>query len=124
LADAGAQLAEALRCDAEDAEYRGPAADARAERIRAALGTDEETLQDTVWLLRYIGVKNSIPFPTVAELFEIRSASVAPPLPSPRAVTVPSTICGACNGLGTHAHGFGQCAVCGGSGIVRLEPAP
>lgn len=52
--------------------YRGPEADARAERIRTTLGTDAETLGGTVWLLRYITVKHDIQWPTHAELVEMR----------------------------------------------------
>lgn len=55
-----------------EAEYRGPAADAKAERIRATLGTKNETLFDSVWLLRYTSVKHNIQWPTHEELLEMR----------------------------------------------------
>jgi hypothetical protein len=53
-------------------EYRGPEADAKAARIQATLGTDAETLVDTVWLLRYTTVKHNIQWPTHDELMEMR----------------------------------------------------
>lgn len=53
-------------------EYRGPEADAKAERIQATLGTDAETLTDDVWLLRYTTVKHNIQWPTFDELMEMR----------------------------------------------------
>jgi hypothetical protein len=55
-----------------DAEYRGPEADARAAQISATLGTDAETLTDTVWLLRYTTVKYDIQWPTQVDLLEMR----------------------------------------------------
>lgn len=55
------------------AEYRGPAADARAAAIEATAGTEAEKLTDIVWLLRYTTVKHDIQWPTHAELLELRS---------------------------------------------------
>lgn len=55
----------------ETTEYIGPEAEAKAERIRATLGTDAETLTDDVWLLRYMTVKHRIQ-PTHEELMEMR----------------------------------------------------
>ena len=40
--------------------YTGPSADARAAAIEATLGTDAESLVDTVWLLRYVAVRYGV----------------------------------------------------------------
>ena len=58
-------------------DYAGPAADARAETIETTLGTDRETLTDTVWLLRYTTVKHGIQWPT-----PIHQQTTAPPHPA------------------------------------------
>jgi hypothetical protein len=57
----------------EATEYRGDAADAKAAAIEATLGTESESLIDTVWLLRYTTAKHDIRFSTQAEMMEERN---------------------------------------------------
>ena len=47
----------------DNPEYTGPEADARAAAIESAIGTEDERLADTVWLLRYVGVKAAFKWP-------------------------------------------------------------
>ena len=62
---------------AVDAEFQGPKADARAVAVEAVLGTDAETVTDTIWLLRYTIAKHNTQLPTHEEIMRERHGCIA-----------------------------------------------